>query len=63
MTKRFASIFANVDFPEDFGPHIRILGGLERLGAVNCASFLFHSPGAESSFKMAFLGPSSEVKI
>jgi hypothetical protein len=63
VTKRFASILENVDLPEDFGPHMRILGGLERLGAVNCASFLFHSPGDDNSFKKVFLGPSSDVKI
>lgn len=36
-------IFAKVDFPDPFGPHIMIMGALQLLGAGNLDKAWFHS--------------------
>jgi hypothetical protein len=54
----FVNIFANVDFPDDFGPHIRIVVAFWALSFGNFDNTWFHSGAEMMGCKKAFGGPS-----
>ena len=55
------SIFENVDFPDDFGPHTRAVRGLPDVVVLKSSeSFLFHAGGDTRSCTMDLAGASSD---